>query len=49
MLHILDEYIRDIDHKFGIYRDFKCVERYMDINEKYTERDEFEVDISTLL
>ena len=33
MLHILDEYIRDIDHKFGISRDFKCVERYMDIDE----------------
>ena len=48
-LRTIDEDIRDIDHKFGISRDFKCVERYMDIDEKYTERDEFEVDISTLL
>lgn len=49
MLHILDEYIRDIDHKFGISRDFKCVGRYMVIDEKYTNNEDFEVDISTLL
>ena len=49
MLHTLDEYIRDRDHKFGVYRDFKCLGRYMDIDEKYTNGANFEVDISTLL
>lgn len=49
MLHILDEYIRDIDKKFGIYRDCKCVGIYMVIDEKYTDSEDFEVDISTLL
>ena len=49
MLHILDDYIRDSDKEFGIYRDCKCAEQYMNIDEKYTARDEFEANISTFL
>lgn len=49
MLHTLDEYIRDGDHKFGVERDFKCLGRYMVIDEKYTDSDDFDIDISTLL
>ena len=49
MLHILDEYIRDYDNTYGIYRDFKCAERYMEIDEQYVTGEDFDIDISTLL
>ena len=48
-LRTLDEYIRECDQKHGIARDFRCLERYMVIDEMYINCEEVDVDISTLL
>lgn len=45
----IDEDIRDCDQHFGIDRYFRCLARYMVIDETYTVCEDDDIDISTLL
>ena len=47
MLLTLNEDIREGDRKYGVARDFKCLGKYMVLDEVY--RDCEDIDISTLL